>query len=192
MTSVVHERISPEEYLRQERLAESKSEYDDGVVYAMSGASEAHNALVAGLVRSLGNRLSSHRRVYPSDLRVRIQRPTRFFYPDVTVVCGERRFADDEKDVLLNPLIVFEILSETTDAYDRGRKFAAYQKIESLQEYVLVSQDRYLVEHFRRDGDHWLYVAVSGSEATLPLAAAGCELPLREIYYQVDLSSPEE
>src|SRR5438094_43162 len=111
MSSVAEKRLTPDEYLRRERAAETKSEYDDGVVYAMSGASERHNLLVAGLVRGLGNRLPSRCRVYPSDLRVRILKPTRFFYPDVTVVCGESRFDDDERDVLLNPLVIFEVLS---------------------------------------------------------------------------------
>ncbi len=121
MSSVAEKRITPDEYLRLERAAETKSEYDDGVVYAMSGASERHNFIVAGLVRSLGNRLPSRFVVYPSDMRVRILRPTRFFYPDVTIVCGERRFADDERDVLLNPLVIFEVLSESTRGFAVGR-----------------------------------------------------------------------
>lgn len=189
MSTVTETRITPEEYLLQERAAETKSEYDDGIVYAMSGASEAHNLLVGALLRHLGNRLPSRCRAYPSDMRVRVMNPTRFFYPDVSVVCGKSEIA--EHDNLLNPLIIFEVLSATTEHIDRGRKFLAYQTIESLQQYVLVSQDEYLIEYFRRDGDQWAYAALHGLDATLPLPAAGCELPLREIYYQVDLTAAE-
>jgi Uma2 family endonuclease len=187
MAIVPEYRVTPEDYLRLERAAEIKSEYDDGVIYAMSGASYPHNLIVAGLIRSLGNRLRPGCRVTPSDLKVRILRPTRFYYPDVTIVCGPPVFADDEKDVLLNPLIVFEVLSETTAGFDRGRKFHSYQTIESLQEFVLVAQDRYLVEHYRRDGERWVYTPAKGRDARLPLPAVNCELPLDEIYYQIDI-----
>src|SRR5947199_6991495 len=125
MSFVAEKRLTPEEYLRLERAAETKSEYDDGVVYTMAGASERHNMIVAGLVRALGNRIPAHCHVYPSDMKIRIRRPTRFFYPDVTVVCGQSQFDDSERDVLLNPLIVFEVLSDATERYDRGRKFNA-------------------------------------------------------------------
>jgi Uma2 family endonuclease len=191
MALVPEYRITPEEYLRVERAAATKSEYDDGVIYSMSGASFPHNLIVAGLIRSLGNRLPAGCRVAPSDLKIRILNPTRFYYPDASVICGTPRFADDEKDVLLNPLIVFEVLSESTAAFDRGRKFHSYQSLESLHEYVLVSQDRYLVEHFRRDGEHWLYTPAKGRDANISLPAANCELPLAEIYYQVDIDAAE-
>ena len=188
MSSVAEKRLTPEEYLRQERAAETKSEYDDGFVYAMSGASARHNLIVAGLIRALGNRLPDRCRVYPSDMRVRIQRPTRYYYPDVSVVCGEAIYAEDQRDVLVNPIVIFEILSESTMALDRGRKFLSYQAIESLQEYVLVSQEEALIEHYRRDDNQWLYSVARGLETTLPLPAAGCELSLREIYHQTDLA----
>lgn len=187
MASVPEYRVSPEEYLRLERAAETKSEYDDGVIYARAGANERHNLIVGSLIWSLRNRLPSGCRVYPSDMKVRILNPTRFYYPDVSVVCEKPRFADDETDVLLNPLIVFEVLSGTTAAYDRGRKFRSYQAINSLQEFVLVSQDLYLVEHFRRDGEHWIYTAVQGRDAHVTLPALNCELPLGDIYYQVEI-----
>ena len=172
-----------------ERAAETKSEYDNGVVYAMSGASFAHNFIVGGLVAALHSHLPSRCRVAPSDLKVRITNPTRFYYPDVTVICGAAQAADNHADILLNPLIIFEVLSEKTAGFDRGRKFLSYQEIDSLQEYVLVSQDEYLVEHYRRDGDHWLYAAVSGRESNLSLPAVGCELPLAEVYDQVDIDA---
>jgi len=187
MSSVPQKRITPDEYLRMERAAETKSEYDDGVVYAMAGAGDRHNLIVIGLSSFLRYHLPSGCRVYPSDMKVRLFRPTRYYYPDVTVVCGQSQFDDKEHDVLLNPLIVFEVLSETTEREDRGRKFNAYQTIESLQEYVLVSTDQYLVEHFRRDSNQWLYSKAEGLEAVLPLSAVTCDIPLREIYYEVML-----
>lgn len=190
MSSLVEYRMSPEEYLRLERAAETKSEFDDGVVFAMAGASERHYLIVAGLIRSLGNRLPSSCRVYASDLRVRVLNPTRFFYPDLSVVCSEPRFADDHRDVLLNPGVIVEVLSDRTAAFDRGKKFLSYQTIDSLQEYVLVSQDEPLVEHYQRDGGHWLYTTAQGHDATLPLPSLECALPLHEIYYQIEVGSP--
>jgi Uma2 family endonuclease len=188
MSSVAEKRITPEEYLRMERAAETKSEYDDGVVYAMAGGSPEHNLIVMGLGSSLIGHLSKHCRVYASDMKVRIQRPTRFFYPDATVVCGPPQYAEDERDVLLNPLVIFEVLSQTTERYDRSRKFFSYQNVESLQEYVLVWQDEYRIEQYHRDGEQWRYSRVEGLDATLALPSANCQLPLREIYSQVDLT----
>src|SRR6185436_7356382 len=176
MASVPEYRFSPEEYLRLERAAETKSEYDDGVIYAMAGASFEHNLIVGNLNWSLRNHVPSGCRVVPSDMKVRLLNPTRFYYPDVSIVCEKPRFADDATDVLLNPLIVFEVLSDSTAAYDRGRKFLSYQGIASLQEFVLVSQDLYLVEHFRRDGEHWIYTAAQGRDARVTLPAINCEL----------------
>jgi Uncharacterized protein conserved in cyanobacteria len=187
MSSLAEYRVPPEDYLRLERTAETKSEYDDGVVFAMAGASVRHNLIVAGLIRSLGNRLPSRCRVLASDLRVRILNPTRFFYPDVSVVCGEPRLGDDHRDVLLNPGAIVEVLSDRTAALDRGRKFLSYQTIDSLQDYVLVSQDDYLVEHYQRDGSHWLYTIGEGRDATLSLPSLECVMPLDEIYYQVEI-----
>ena len=187
MSTATETRITPEEYLRQERLAETKSEYDDGVVYAMSGGTRQHSLIAAGLIATLIRRLPSRCHVHTSDMRLQIENPTKFFYPDVTVVCGDEKMSGE--DNLLNPLVIFEVLSGTTEHIDRGRKFLAYQTVESLQEYVLVSQNEYLVEHFRRDGDQWVYAALRGVDATLPLASAGCDLPLREIYYQLELTA---
>ena len=188
MASIPEYRVSPEEYLRIERDAETKSEYDDGVIYAMAGASWTHNMIVGNLNWIFRNRLPMRCRTSPSDLKVRLLNPTRFYYPDVTIVCDEPRFVDDRGDVLLNPLIVFEVLSPTTANLDRWPKFRAYQTIESLQEYVLVSQDAYLVEHFRRDGNQWIYTPAKGRDAHLILPAVDCDIPLEEIYHQVEIS----
>jgi Uma2 family endonuclease len=176
--------VTPEEYLAIERKAETKSEYVDGIVYAMAGATERHNTLVANLIMSIGIQLRGRPcKVYPSDLKVRIPNSTRFFYPDVSVVCGETLFADDHKDVILNPILLVEVLSEATAAFDRGTKFIAYQQIESLKECLLVAQSEQLVEHFTRQrGDSWIYRKVTSAEGVLTLSSIQCEITLKEIY----------
>ena len=184
MSSLPPYYLNPEEYLTIERRAEYKSEYVDGVMYAMAGGSERHNLIAGNLVTELNIQLrKAPCRVYPSDLKVRVPNSKRFFYPDVSVVCGDTRFADDERDVVLNPVLIVEVLSESTAAFDRGKKFQSYQQIESLQEYLLVSQDEYVVEHYLRQGDgHWLYTKVSGLEEAVILPGLKSQLALSEIY----------
>ena len=184
MSSLSNYRLSPEEYLAIERQAEHKSEYVDGVLYAMAGGSERHNLIAGNLITELNIQLrQAPCRVYPSDLKVRAPNSKRFFYPDVSVVCGETQFADAEQDVVLNPILVVEVLSESTAAFDRGKKFQSYQQIESLQEYLLVSQDEHTVEHYLRQEDgHWLYTKVSGLDESIALPAMKCRLALRDIY----------
>ncbi len=176
--------LSPEEYLAIERKAEYKSEYVDGVMYAMAGGSERHNLITANIIIALGVQLRNRPcRVYPSDLKVRVPNSKRFFYPAVSVVCGETRFADDERDVVLNPMLVVEVLSESTAAYDRGKKFLAYQQIDSLQEYLRIWQEEEMVEHYvRQSNDTWLYTKAVGLAATIILPSIACEVTLRDIY----------
>ncbi|HEV2764142.1 MAG TPA: Uma2 family endonuclease [Pyrinomonadaceae bacterium] len=176
--------VTPEEYLELERQADCKSEYADGVVYAMAGASERHNLIVANIVAGLHAQLFGGRcRVYPSDLKVRAPKPRYFFYPDVSVVCGETKFHDEHKDVVLNPVVIFEVLSEATAAYDRGKKFQHYQQLDTLAEYVLVSQDDATVERYvRREDGSWIYTKLSGLDVSLVLSSIKCELELRFIY----------
>lgn len=184
MSSLPDYYLSPEEYLTIERQAEYKSEYVDGVMYAMAGASERHNLIAGNLVTELNNQLrNAPCRVYPSDLKVRVPNSTRFFYPDVSVICGKTRFADEQTDVVLNPILIVEVLSESTAAFDRGKKFQSYQQIESLQEYLLVSQDEFTVEHYlRQENGHWLYTKVSGLEGIIALPTLNSQLALSDIY----------
>lgn len=184
MASVPKYYLSPEEYLALERKAEFKSEYMDGVVYAFAGGSPRHNLIVANIIITLGGQLKGRPcRVYPSDLKVRTPNSNRFFYPDVSVVCGDDEVADDEQDVILNPTLIVEVSSESTAAFDRGKKFLSYQQIDSLQEYLLVSQDEILVEGYARQGsDRWLYTKATGLEGSLTLSSIECELTLRDVY----------
>jgi len=184
MASVPTYYLTPEEYLALERKAEFKSEYVDGVVYALAGASSRHNLIGANVIINLGGQLKgSPCKVYPSDLKVGVPSSRRFFYPDVSVVCGDDEFPDDENDVILNPTLIVEVSSETTAAFDRGKKFLSYQQIASLQDYLLVSQDEILVEGYSRQGnDTWLYTKVTGLEGSLTLPSIECKLALKDVY----------
>ena len=184
MASLPELYVSPEEYLAMERKAEFKSEYMDGVIYAFAGGSKRHNLIVANIIITLGGQLKGRPcKVYPSDLKVRLPNSKRFFYPDVSAVCGDDEFADDEHDVILNPTLIVEVSSETTAAFDRGKKFLSYQQINSLQEYLLVSQDDILAEGYRRQGnDTWLYTKVTSLEGSLTLPSIECELALKDVY----------
>lgn len=185
--------LTPEEYLERERNAEIKSEYRDGEIVAMAGASLTHNRINANLVRELGVQLRDKPcDVFAQDLKTRTT-PTRFSYPDVIVICGEPEFLDENEDVVTNPTVIIEILSESTEAYDRGEKFAAYQQRASLQEYVLVAQDRISVERYtRQEGNLWLYERQDRPDARLSLPSVGCEIALSDIYYRVNVGSGSE
>jgi Uma2 family endonuclease len=182
---------TPEEYLALERHAEFKSEYIDGRIVAMTGASEPHNAITGSFYVALYTRLRSGPcRVYIGDMRVKIGSGRRYTYPDLLAVCGDRIFADGVRDSLTNPGLIVEVLSPSTEAYDRGEKFQHYRAIESLQEYVLVSQDRPLVERFVRHGEFWTLSAIGGLDAEVELTSVGCTIPLREIYENVEFPAP--
>lgn len=176
MASVPNYYVTPEEYLALERKAEFKSEYIDGVIYALAGGAKRHSLLATSIIISLVGQLRDRPcTVYNSDLKVTTPKLQRYFYPDVSVVCGATGVLDDQEDVILNPILIVEVLSESTAAYDRGKKFLSYQQIDSLQEYILVSQDEVLVEgHARQGNDTWLYTKVTGMEGslTLPLIAS--------------------
>lgn len=183
-----HTYVTPEEYLTLERQAEYKSEYIDGLVYAMSGASLLHNTIVANLVSELVSQLRERPcRALPSDMKVRLPDSRKFFYPDVTVVCGEPEFHDERTDVLLNPILVVEVLSEGTAAFDRGEKFQAYQRIETLQEYILISQDKHLIEQYvRQTKGSWTYRATVGLDGSVSLPSIACTLSLKAVYDKTD------
>jgi Uma2 family endonuclease len=180
--------ITPEEYLALERAATYKSEYRDGEIYSMSGASRPHNLIVANLSRLIGNQLVDRAcELYIAEMRVWVQRTGSYCYPDLVVVCGEPRMEDQAFDTLLNPTLVIETLSPSTESYDRGVKFADYREIESLSDYVLVSQDKILIERYTRQGDSWVLTIYNQAEGILRLPSIGCELGLRDIYAKVPM-----
>jgi Uma2 family endonuclease len=191
MASAPQTWITVEDYLATERAAERKSEYFDGQMFAMAGATEAHNLIVGNLIHELKKQLEQREcRVYPSDMRVQCPRGL-YTYPDVTVVCGPPRFRDDCFDTLLNPTVIIEVLSENTEAYDRGKKWEQYNGIESLKHYVLVSSDHTHVDAYtRRSQSAWEYSAADELQQRAILSAIACELPLSTIYRQVDFPKP--
>jgi Uma2 family endonuclease len=180
--------LSPEEYLAIDRQAEIRSEYLDGEMFAMAGGSYTHNVIVGNLVGEIRQQLKGRPcTVCPSDQRVHVPEID-YTYPDVVVVCGEPRFEDEHLDILLNPVLIVEVLSPTTEAYDRGKKFQLSQEIESLVEYVLVAQDRHRVELFlRQGGNKWLLTTTTGLESTVSLTSIQCALPLAEVYDKVEI-----
>jgi Uma2 family endonuclease len=183
--------FSPEDYLALERSAEFKSEYFDGEIFAMAGASEPHNLIVANTLSEIRQQLKKRPcRAYANDMRVKVSSTGLFTYPDVVVVCGQAQFDDSHLDTLLNPILIIEVLSDSTEACDRGRKFEHYRKLESLAEYVLIAQQRPHVESYRRQPDRrWMLTESDGLESSLRLDAIDCELALAEIYDKVEFLS---
>ena len=183
--------LTPEEYLELERKAEYKSEYYHGEMFAMAGASREHNVLAMNLSATLHAQLRRRPcEVYPSDMRVRVGATGLYTYPDVSVVCGQPQLADEHADILLNPTFLAEVLSPSTEGYDRGRKFEHYRTIESLAEYLLVAQDRIHVDLYTRQQDgRWVLSEASRLEDTLELPSIGCQLALADLYEKVDLSA---
>ena len=176
--------ITPEEYLAFERAAETKHEYIDGRIYAMTGASLRHNRLVSRLIRLLGNALEGGPcEVFPSDMRLHVVASGLYTYPDVTVVCGEPRLEDEHLDTLLNPTVLVEVLSPSTERYDRGLKAAHYRTIESLRAYLLVSQDATHIEQYTRTGPgEWTLTEAAGGDDAITIDAIDTTLELAEVY----------
>ena len=187
MATVETIRMSPEQYLVRERQASFKSEYYQGEVIAMAGASESHNLIVSNCIVTLGTQLRQRQcRVYPRDLRLRIPRTGLFTYPDLMIVCGEPQFEYDRRDVITNPIVLVEVLSNSTEAYDRGVKFEQYRTLESLKQYVLIAQDRVSLESYRRteEGD-WILSATGDLQHIHLLDSIECSLALADVYDKV-------
>ena len=181
--------LTPEEYLAKERKALTKSEYRNGQIYAMPGASRKHNLITVHIVGELYIQLRDRScEVYPSDMRVKVSAAGLYTYPNVIVVCDEPRFDDTHFDTLLNPTVLIEVLSPSTAAYDRGDKFAAYQKLDSLREYVLISQDSVCVEHYLRQDQAWDLTEFRSLNDMFHLVSIGCTLSLQAIYAKVQFS----
>jgi Uma2 family endonuclease len=176
-----------------EREAEFKSEFIDGEIIAMTGASEPHNLITTNIVRELSQQLKNRDcRVYSSDIRVDVRDHNLYAYPDVVVVCGKPNLRDDWLDNLLNPTVIIEVLSKSTESHDRGRKFMKYRRIESLAEYILVAQDSCNVEHYvRQPNDRWMLSEANSLDDTIHLSSIDCHLKMAEVYDKVDLSEPE-
>lgn len=189
MTSQPKTYLTPEEYLAFERKAAYKNEYIDGEIVAMTGASRMHNLVTVNLGREISQQLKGRTcEAYVSDMRVRIPSKRMYTYPDVVVVCDEPQFEDDHLDTLLNPTVLIEVLSKSTERYDRFKKFAFYRTIESLAEYVLVAQHEYRIEQYTKQPDgRWLLSDHRSPEGVVELNSIQCTLALREVYDKVSL-----
>ena len=181
--------LSPEEYLARERKALTKSEYRNGQLYALPGASRKHNIIAVHVSGELYMQLKERScEIYTNDMRVKVSSAGLYTYPDVVVVCEEPQFEDTHFDTLLNPTVLIEVLSPSTAAYDRGEKFASYQKLDSLCEYVLISQDRVRVEHYLRQEQTWDLTEFHSLSDIFRLVSIACELSLQAIYAKVQFS----
>jgi Uma2 family endonuclease len=175
-----------EEYLALERKAEHKSEYVNGMIISMAGVSRSHSLIVVNLGREVSRQLVGRPcEAHTSDMRVRVGATGLYTYPDLVAVCGEALFDDEHFDTLLNPTVIVEVLSPSTEAYDRGEKFAHYRRLESLQEYVLVAQDKVRIESYVRKGTQWLMSEAGRLDDKVRLESIGCEFTLRDVYDKV-------
>jgi Uma2 family endonuclease len=180
-------RLTESEYLQLERQAETRSEYFDGEVFDMAGGTRAHSLIATNLLRELSAGLKATDCVaYNTDLRLKVEATGLFTYPDVSVACGSQRFLDEHEDTLLNPTLIVEVLSDSTEAYDRGKKFEHYRQIPSCREYLLVSQTEPRVEQFTRQrrGD-WTWKEAVGRHANIRLTSVDVVLRLSEVFAKV-------
>lgn len=191
MVAIQKQRWTPERYLAFDRASDQKHEFIEGEVYAMTGASENHNLINTNFTADLVIQLRKRPyKVYASNMRVRIPN-VNSVYPDISIVCGEAQLENDQLDTLLNLTVIIEVLSTSTEKYDRGRKAEQYRTLESLQEYLLVSQERPHIERYTRQPDGWLLTEVKGLEAVMELSSIGCTLALADVYDKVAFEADE-
>lgn len=190
--AVQPKRTTPEEYLAREQTAPLRSQFIDGHVVAMAGASPAHNLINSNLARILGNQLLGQPcEVFFNDQRVCVDPTGMYTYPDLLVSCEPREWFKGAKHTLLNPSVIIEVLSPSTESLDRGTKLVRYQEIPSLRHCLLVAQDRHLIQCYSRDGDTWTVQNFSDLEQVVDLSAVRCVLKLAEVYEEVDLEEAE-
>ena len=181
--------MSEEEYLEQERASKTKSEYFRGEVFAMAGASREHNLITANIIAELVLQLKNKPcRVYPSDMHLQVEKSGLFTYPDVMVVCDKEKFIDDKKDTILNPDVIIEVLSDSTESYDRGEKFFNYRQIDSLKEYILVWQKRKKIEKYSRvNSPLWTLTETDDNNQSISLDSIECKLELVNVYDKIEI-----
>jgi len=184
MAATTKRKMTPQQYLAFERAAETRHEYLDGDIFDMAGTTYGHTRIKDNLAQHLANRFGTGPcEVLTTDLRVKVDATGLYTYPDLIVLCGEGEFEDDELDTRLNPTAIIEVLSDSTEKYDRGKKFLHYQRIPSLREYVLVAQDEMLIDRYVRQPDGtWNLMTFSGSDAVFSFKTIRAKVPLADIY----------
>jgi Uma2 family endonuclease len=194
MSALPKHRITPEEYLAMERASTERHEYLNGEIYLMVGASRDHNRIAGSAYATLYGQLRTRPcDIFTNDMRVTVSKTGLYTYPDIVVVCGEGQYQDSEVDTLLNPTLLIEVLSRSTEQYDRGEKFRHYQRIASLQYYVLIAQDKPRIEAYtRQSNNQWLYSVAEGLDASLGLPAIDCTLSLAEVYEKVTFEDDQD
>lgn len=187
MSTAEKRHITPDEYLTRERRAEIKSEYYNGEMFAMTGASREHGLIAAAISRRLQESLDERDcEVFQSDMRVKVRANGLYTYPDVVVTCDQPQYEDEHVDTLLNPIVIVEVLSETTEGYDRGAKFELYRDLPSLRDYLLVAQDKVHVEHFHKQDDgRWVLWETNHIDDRVSLTTINGELRIRDLYAKV-------
>lgn len=190
MSAAVKKRATAEEYLRLERAAEFKSEFYNGEIIAMAGASRFHNGVKENLAIQIGNQIwKGSCQSFSSETKVYVDRTGNYFYPDILIVCDEPVSQDRNHDVLLNPTVVIEVLSPSTENFDRGMKMLNYQRIPSLHEYLVVYQDQPLIQHYAKQADDtWIQTRLEGMSATLTLLEGKVVIPLADIYNRIEFT----
>ncbi len=194
MSTVPKTRLTPEQYLAIERAAQFRSEFYRGEMFAMVGASRKHNLITVNVASELHRQFKDRKcEVYQSDMRVKVNSTGLYTYPDVVATCDEPRFEDDHVDTLLNPKVIVEVLSPSTELWDRGKKFEHYRNIPSLREFVLISQDHLLVEKFAINADgEWALRDYRTLEDILVLDSISCQIKLSDVYARIDFSEGAE
>jgi Uma2 family endonuclease len=181
-------KITVEEYLQLERKAEIRSEYLDGEMFAMSGVSRDHNRIMLNIAFEFENQLrQTPCEIFAAEMRTKVSSSGMYTYPDLLITCAEPEFEDDYVDTLTNPQVIVEVLSDSTESYDRGKKFAHYRTIPSLREYLLVSQTECRIERFaRQEDDSWVFSECTDPAGSLDLVSVPCQLSLSRVYHKVD------
>lgn len=187
MSTAEQHRITPQEYLQIERRAETKSEFYQGEMFATSGATREHNLITGNVGRRLQEQFDNRDcEVYQHDMRVKVRANGLYTYPDVVVACDQPQFEDDRFDTLLNPIVIVEVLSDSTEGYDRGAKFELYRALHSLRDYILISQDKVHIEHFNKDSDgRWVLWESNNLSDQVRLDTIPCVLNISDIYAKV-------
>lgn len=186
-------RYTEAEYLLMERASSIRHEFYQGRIYAMTGASKTHNLIVSNTLAAFHGQLRRRPcQVYANDMRVTIPRTSLFTYPDVLIVCGQPLFRDTAQDTLINPTVIVEVLSPSTERYDRGMKFQHYRLIETLHDYLLIAQDQQRIEHFAREATgQWLLRESTSPDQLVELASVACTLSLADVFEKVEFPAAE-
>ena len=187
-TQIASDFYSVEDYLALEAQATERSEYYNGEIFTMAGGTPNHNQISLNISSELHHALKKKDfRVYMADVKLWVPQRNSFLYPDVLVIKGEPELHDNSKDILLNPLAVIEVLSDSTKDYDRNGKFEQYRSLDSLQEYILVSQDKAHIEYFKKTAPHeWVFKEIDGMDALLELTTVEVALEIADIYDKVE------